>query len=88
MAAARGRVALFGLYPEATISPVNLLRSGLTLFGDVGLVPHQFARAMRWVEYKKVLAEPIVSRGYRLDEAKEAFQAFYHGDTAKVLFEM
>ena len=88
MAAARGRVALFGLYPEATISPVNLLRSGLTLFGDVGLVPHQFARAMRWVECKKVLAKPIVSRAFRLEEAKEAFKAFHQGDTVKVLFEM
>jgi threonine dehydrogenase-like Zn-dependent dehydrogenase len=88
MAAARGRVALFGLYPEATISPVTLLRSGLTLFGDVGLVPYHFARAMRWVEYKKVLARPIVSRGFRLDEAKEALKAFYQGDTAKVIFEM
>lgn len=88
IAAARGRIALFGLYPEATISPMNLLRSGLTLFGDVGLVPHHFARAMRWVEYKKVLAKPIVSRGFSLDEAEEAFKAFHQGDTVKVLFEM
>ena len=88
LAAARGRVVLFGLYPEATLSPLTLLRSGLTVMGDVAVTAGQFLRAVRWVEYRKVLAEPIVSRGFRLEEAKEAFQAFYQGNTAKVLFEM
>jgi threonine dehydrogenase-like Zn-dependent dehydrogenase len=38
------------------------------------------------VEYKKVLAEPVVSRSFRLDQAKEAFDTFSRGDTVKVLF--
>ena len=88
IAAARGRVALFGLYPEATISPVNLLRSGLSIFGDVGLVPRHFIRAMRWVEYKKVLAAPLITRRFRLDEAEEAFAVARKGETVKVLFEV
>lgn len=88
LAAARGRVVLFGLYPEATISPLTLLRSGVTLAGDVAVLPSQFLRAIRWVEYKKVLAEPMVSCRFTLDQAKEGFEAFHHGDTVKVLFEM
>lgn len=88
MAAARGRVALFGLYPEATISPVNLLRSGLSVFGDVGIVPRHFIRAMRWVESKKVLAEPLVTRRFSLDQAEEAFEVARKGETVKVLFEV
>lgn len=88
IAAARGRVALFGLYPEATISPVNLLRSGLSIFGDVGLVPRHFIRAMRWVEYRKVLAEPLITRRFSLDEAEEAFEFGSRGETVKVLFEI
>jgi len=88
LAAARGRVVLFGLYPEASMSPLTLLRSGLTVMGDVAVLPSQFLRAIRWIEYKKVLAEPMVSRRFRLDQAKEAFEAFSHGDTVKVLFEM
>jgi threonine dehydrogenase-like Zn-dependent dehydrogenase len=88
LAAARGRVHLFGLYPEATMSPLTLLRAGVTMAGDVATLPRYFLRALRWVEYGKVLAQPMVSRRFRLDEAKEAFEAFRQGETVKVLFEM
>lgn len=88
LASARGKVVLFGLYPEATISPLTLLRSGLTVIGDVGVLPGHFLRAIRWVEYKKVLAEPIITRTFRLDQAKEAFNAFSQGELVKVPFEM
>jgi len=88
LAAARGRVVLFGLYPEATLSPLTLLRSGLTVMGDVAVLPGQFLRAIRWVEYKKVLAEPMITQRFKLDQAKEAFEAFYQGDVVKVPFEM
>jgi threonine dehydrogenase-like Zn-dependent dehydrogenase len=40
------------------------------------------------VEYQKVLAEPMVTRSLRLDQAKEAFDTFSRGDTVKVLFAM
>ncbi len=88
LAAARGRVVLFGLYPEATLSPLTLLRSGLTVMGDVAVLPGQFLRAIRWVEYKKVLAEPMITRRFKLEQGKEAFDAFHKGDLVKVLFEM
>lgn len=88
IAAARGRVALFGLYPEVTISPLTILRSGLSIYGDVGLVSRHFIRAIRWVEYKKVLAEPLVRRRFKLEEVKEAFEALRQGETIKVLFEL
>jgi threonine dehydrogenase-like Zn-dependent dehydrogenase len=88
LAAAYGKVMLFGLYPEATISPLTLMRSGLQVWGDVAVTPKWYKRAVRWVEYKKVTAEPMVSQGFRLDQAKEAFEAFHAGDSAKILFEM
>jgi threonine dehydrogenase-like Zn-dependent dehydrogenase len=87
LAAVRGRVHLFGLYPEATMSPLTLLRAGVTMSGDVATLPRYFLRAMRWVEHKKVLAEPMVTR-FRLDQAQEAFATFSRGDSVKVLFEM
>ena len=79
LAAAYGRVMLFGLYPEATISPLSLLRSGLQVWGDVAVTPKWYKRAVRWVEYKKVTAEPMVTRRFGLDQAKEAFEAFHTG---------
>jgi len=88
IAAARGRVALFGLYPEATISPLNLLRSGLSVFGDVGIVERHFLRAIRWVAHEKVLAEPLITRRFSLEEFKEAFESVREGETVKVLFEI
>jgi threonine dehydrogenase-like Zn-dependent dehydrogenase len=56
--------------------------------GDVATLPRYFLRAIRWVESKKVLAEPMVSCRFRLDQAKEAFDAFSQGGAVKVLFEM
>ncbi len=88
LAAANGRVMLFGLYPEATISPLNMVRSGLRIWADTASIPRWFRRGIRWVEYGKVTAEPIVSRPFRLDEAKEAFEAFKAGEAAKVIFVM
>jgi threonine dehydrogenase-like Zn-dependent dehydrogenase len=86
IAGSRGRVALFGLYPEATISPLALLRSGLSVFGDVGTVQRQFLRAIRWVAHEKVLAEPLITRRFSLEEFEEAFESVREGETVKVLF--
>jgi threonine dehydrogenase-like Zn-dependent dehydrogenase len=88
LAAPKGRVRLFGLYPEATMSPLTLLRAGVTMVGDVATNTRYYLRAMRWVEYKKVLAEPMVSCRFTLDQATEAFDAFAQGGAVKVLFEM
>jgi threonine dehydrogenase-like Zn-dependent dehydrogenase len=88
LAAAQGRVMLFGLYPEATISPLNMVRSGLQVWADTASIPRWFRRGIRWVEYRKVTAEPIVSRPFKLEEVNEAFEAFKSGDAAKVLFVM
>jgi len=88
LAAAQGRVMLFGLYPEATISPLNMVRSGLQVWADTASIPRWFRRGIRWVEYRKVTAEPIVSRPFGLDEVNEAFEFFKAGDAAKVLFVM
>lgn len=88
IAAARGRIALFGLYPEAVISPLTILRGGLSLYGDVGVLPRHFMRAIRWVRYKRVLAEPLIQRRFKLEEVKEAFEALRQGETVKALFEL
>jgi len=88
LAAPRGRVILFGIYPEATLSPLTLLRNGLTFVGDVAVLPSQFLRAIRWLEYKKVQVEPLVTRRFTLDQAREGLAALHRGNTVKVLFEM
>lgn len=88
IAASRGRLSMFGLYPEATIKPLRILREGLTLYGDVALLPKHFIRAIRWVEYKKVLAQPLITKRFTLDQAEEAVEAFRAGDVVKVTFEV
>jgi len=88
IAAPRGRVLLFGLYPEATISPVQLLRRGLTIYGDVGLVPRHFRRAIQWVATGKVSAKKMITKRFSLDQAQEAFDSVGQGETVKVLFEV
>ena len=88
LAAPRARVVLFGLYPEASFSPVQMLRKGLTVFGDVALVPRQFLRAMNWVVSGKVSAQKMITKRFGLEQAEEAFEAGRQGETVKVLFEL
>ncbi len=88
LAAPRGRVVLFGLYPEASFSPLKLLRKGLTVFGDVALVPRQFLKAMNWVVSGKVSVQKMITKRFSLDQAAEAFAAGRQGETVKVLFEL
>lgn len=88
LAAPRGRVVLFGLYPEATFSPVQMLRKGLTVFGDVAVLPRQFLRAINWMESGKVSVRKMITKRFSLDQAKEAFEAGRQGTTVKVLFEL
>jgi len=87
-AAARGRVSLFGLYPEATVSPLTINRSGLQVFGDVGSLPRYFVRALRWMKYGKITAKPLAPRRFRLEEAGDALEAARLGEVAKVIFEL
>jgi len=88
LASAYGRVMLFGLYSEATISPLTLMRKGVTVMGDVAGTLRWYQRAIRWVQYKKIAAEPLITERFRLDQAKEAFDAFRERRSVKVLFSM
>lgn len=82
----RGRVVLFGLYPEATFSPVKMLRNGVTVFGDVGAIPRQFVTSMRWMESGKVRVRDLITT-FKPEEYKEALDAARKGETVKVVFE-
>jgi threonine dehydrogenase-like Zn-dependent dehydrogenase len=88
LAAARGRVILFGLYPEATFSPVTMLRKGLTVHGDVAILPKHFLRAMNWIATGKVDVKKLITRRFRLEEAQEAFDSLREGETVKVVFDI
>ncbi len=83
-----GRVSTFGLYKEATIKPVNILRKGVTIYGDVALLTKHFLRAIKWVSEEKVVAEPLITKRFKLDQAKEAIEALESGETVKALFEL
>jgi threonine dehydrogenase-like Zn-dependent dehydrogenase len=83
----RGRVALFGLYPEATISPLKIARSGLTVIGDVAQLDRHYQRALRWVASGVVRMSPLISVRYKFDEFKNAFAAAGSAETVKVMFE-
>ena len=87
LAAPKARISTFGLYPEATISPLSVIRKGLTICGDVALLTKHFIRAMRWIEINKVLAEPIITRSFPLEQAEEAIRVFKEGTEGAIIFE-
>ncbi len=86
--AARGRISTFGLYPEARIKPLALLRKGATIYGDVALLSKHFMRAIKWLETRKVSGEKLITKRFALDQMEDAFKVFYGGETIKVLFEV
>jgi threonine dehydrogenase-like Zn-dependent dehydrogenase len=87
--AVHGRISAFGLYPEAQIKPIGLVRKAAVIYGDVATLTRHFVRAIRWVESKKVLAEPLITQRFKLTtQHKEGLEAFFAGNTVKVLFEL
>jgi threonine dehydrogenase-like Zn-dependent dehydrogenase len=86
--AARGRMSVFGLYPEAKFQPLALIRRGVTLYGDVAFLTRHFIRAIGWLEAGKVSGQALVTKRFSLDQAGEAFQAFRNKETVKCLFEL
>jgi len=86
--AAKGRMSVFGLYPESRFQPLALIRKGITLFGDVAFLTRHFLQAIGWLEAGKVSGQALVTRRFRLDQAGQAFAAFTNKETVKVLFEL
>jgi threonine dehydrogenase-like Zn-dependent dehydrogenase len=86
--AARGRISVFGLYPEAKFQPLALIRKGVTLYGDVAFLTRHFIRAIGWLEAGKVSGQALVTRRFRLEQAGAAFEAFENKETVKCLFEL
>jgi len=87
LAAPRGRVVLFGLYSESSFSPLQLLRKGLTVYGDVAVVPRQFSRAINWIESGRVDLQAIITKRFGMNEVQAAFEAARKGEAIKVVFE-
>ena len=87
IAAARGRISPFGLYPESNFQPLALIRKGLTVYGDVAFLQRHFIQAIGWLESGKVSGQALVTKRFTLDQAEEAFTAFKHKETVKCLFE-
>lgn len=88
LAAAKGRISSFGLYPESNFKPLSVIRKGLTIYGDVAFLQKHFIKAISWLETGKVSGRALVTKRFSLDQAEEAFDAFRHKETVKCLFEV
>lgn len=87
LAGPKARISTFGLYPETTIAPLSIIRKGLKICGDVALLTRHFLRAIRWVEINKVLAEPVITRSFSLEQSEEAIRVFKEGSEGAIIFE-
>jgi threonine dehydrogenase-like Zn-dependent dehydrogenase len=88
LVASKGRLSCFGLYPEAKFQPLKVIRSGITIYGDVAFLERHFIQAINWLETGKVSGQALVTKRFSLDEAELAFEAFRAKDTVKCLFEI
>lgn len=88
LVASKGRLSCFGLYPEANFQPLKVIRSGITIYGDVAFLERHFIQAINWLESGKVSGQALVTKRFSLDEAGLAFEAFRAKETVKCLFEI
>lgn len=86
--APKGRVSCFGLYPESNFSPLKVIRTGITIYGDVAFLQRHFMRGLQWLESGFVSGEALVTKKYTLDQAAEAFEDFRAKETVKCMFEL
>ncbi len=82
-----GRVSLFGLYPSAEFSPLQILRKGVTTFGDVAQLTRHFIQAIQIMGSGVIDFAPVITHRKTVEEAESAFMATREGDAMKVLFE-
>jgi len=88
LVAAKGRISCFGLHDKSNFRPLALIRKGVTLYGDVAFLTRHFLRAIKWLETGKVQGEAIITHRFSLEQAKQAFETYYKGNSAKIMFEM
>jgi len=85
---AKGRVALFGLYPEANIRILDIVRKGVSIYGDAGILGRHFSKAVKWLQNGYVRAKPITTGVYPLQDGVQVIQKQESGETIKTIFEM
>ena len=86
--APKGRISTFGLYPQSNFEPLQLIRRGVTLYGDVAFLQKHFLQGLNWLETGKVSGEALITKRYSLDDAAQAFEDFRAKETVKCLFEL
>jgi len=87
IAAPLARVSLFGLYPKAEFSPVQMLRKGITTYSDVAQLTHHFIHSLRIMGGGTIDFKPLVTNR-TIDTAQEGFDIAKAGDAVKVVFNM
>jgi propanol-preferring alcohol dehydrogenase len=87
-AAGGGRVAFVGIKSETT--PVAVLRhlivKELTLIGSWYSSPSEHPEMMALIE-RGLPAERMITHRFSLEDAPEAFRAFFAGETVKVILD-
>jgi threonine dehydrogenase-like Zn-dependent dehydrogenase len=86
MARGSGQVVMVGFARESTISPLDVVRNDLRIYGIVGGLPRHTKRALRWLQTGQVRAEPIITHRMTLDGGDEALRLMRDRVAAKVLF--
>lgn len=84
----KGRLSSFGLYPEVTIKYLDILRKGITVYGDVAMVSRHFAKAINWLKNKHVSTGHIISETVTLEDGIKAFEKMKLGNVSKIIIEM
>jgi L-iditol 2-dehydrogenase len=80
-----GQIAALGYSHQGELEPITLARQEISLLGLIAFMPKHFEQALRWLEFKKVSTDALISHRLGLDEAEKGIHLMRDKEATKAV---
>ncbi len=80
-----GQIAALGYSHHGELEPITLARQEISLLGLIAFMPKHFEQALRWLEFKKVSTDALISHRLGLDEAEKGIHLMRDKEATKAV---
>ena len=80
-----GQIAALGYSLYGEVEPITLARQEISLLGLIAFMPRHFEQALRWLEFKKVSTDALISHRLGLDEAERGIHLMRDKEATKAV---
>lgn len=78
-----GQVAAMGYSNYGEVEPLILARQEISILGLIAYMPRHFEQALRWLQFKKVSTEALISHRLHLEESEKGIQLMRDKEATK-----